>query len=165
MIKTSIRSHCVVKRIFSSMSKRRVAEIMGKCQGFSEVLIQPQFATDGPSNLGHLKAVCQARTVMVALVMNKHLGLVLQTAKSSTVNYTIAIPLKNGAGQAVRFRTNAPAAVLRPRGKGCRANGAIHSQKLTASGVTINGPFVAIPIDFRRTIARYYGIPDFSFSV
>src|SRR5699024_922930 len=67
---------------------------MRQGDGFNQIFVQLQITRQSPGNLCHLDAVRQARAEQIAIMVNKHLGLVFQQSKSITVDNTIPIALK-----------------------------------------------------------------------
>ena len=98
--------------MFSGMAERRMAEIMRQGHGLGQVLINPQDPRNRPGDLRDLDRVGQARTVIIALVINEDLGLILQLAERAGMNDPVAVALKDAPGQAFGFGIKATA---RPR--------------------------------------------------
>jgi hypothetical protein len=86
-----------VEAVFSGMAKRRVAEIMAKGNGLSQVFVQAQTDSYGPSNLGYFQHMRQTGAVVVACGGQKNLGLVFKTTKGFAMNDSVAVTLKSGA--------------------------------------------------------------------
>ena len=63
------------------MAEGGVADVVPEGDGFDEVLVQPEGATDRAGDLGHFERVGEASTVMVTERVDKDLGLVLQAAE------------------------------------------------------------------------------------
>ena len=95
------------------MAERRMAEVMGERHGFCEVFVEPQGARDRAGDLRHFEAMGQPGAVMVALVLDKDLGLVGQPAERGRVNNSVAIALKRRAHYVLRLRIEPPAALFR----------------------------------------------------
>ena len=79
------------------MAEGRVAQIMGERQGLGQVLIQPQRPGDRAGHLGHLDGVGEPRPVVVALVIHKDLGLVLQAPEGLGVDDPVTVAGEGGA--------------------------------------------------------------------
>ncbi len=73
-----------------------VAEIMAHCRSFGQILVQPQGAGCGAGNAGHFQGVGHAGAVVVALGLEKNLGLVHQPSERTAVEDAIGIPLITG---------------------------------------------------------------------
>ena len=86
-----------VQDAFADVSERRVSDIMSQRRGLNQVLVQPQRASNGPSNLGNLLDMYHPRREMVALRVYEHLALVYQTTIGVGVNHPIAVALKLAA--------------------------------------------------------------------
>ena len=81
VVEPAERLHRQVERVLSGVAERRVAEVVGQRQRLGQVLVQPQFSGDRAGDLRHLDRMGQPRAVEVALVVDEHLGLVLQLAE------------------------------------------------------------------------------------
>ena len=95
------------------MAERRVAEIVGERHGFREVFIEAQGARNRPGDLRHFEAVSQPGAVMIALMVNKDLGLVGQPAERGRVDNAVAIALKRRSHCVLGLRIEPPAALFR----------------------------------------------------
>jgi len=76
------------------MAEWRMPQVMGQSNGFDQVLIEPQGASNGAANLRHLQRVGQAGAKQITLVIEENLGLVDQPPKGGAVDDAIAIALK-----------------------------------------------------------------------
>ena len=76
------------------MAERCVSQVVRQRQGFGQVFVQLESPGNRSRNLSGLEGVCQAGSVMVALVIDEDLSFVLETPKSGGVNDPIAIALK-----------------------------------------------------------------------
>jgi hypothetical protein len=77
-----MRLHHRVERILPAMAEGRVAEVVGQRQRLRQILLERQFARDGPRDLRDLQDVGQPGPEMVALVVDEDLRLVLQPRKA-----------------------------------------------------------------------------------
>ena len=93
MVKSAMVGHRRMQSILARMTKRGVANIMGKAQGLGQILVQPQRPRNHPANLRHLKAVGQADAVMVTIGRHEHLRLVAQPAKGDGMDDAVAVAL------------------------------------------------------------------------
>ena len=87
----------------SGMAEWRMAEVVRERQRLGQVLIEPQLPGQSARNLRDLERVGQPSAIMVALVKNKNLGLVLETAKRGGVDDAVAIAPKCAAACAWRL--------------------------------------------------------------
>ena len=81
MVETSVVDHQSRQCDFSRMTKRRVSQVVRQADRFHKVFIRPQGAGDGAANLSDFQGMCQASTIVVAFVIDEHLGLIFQTAE------------------------------------------------------------------------------------
>jgi hypothetical protein len=86
-----------VKGFLAGMAEGRMAEIVGKGDGFTEVFIEPQSPGEGPGVLGYFQRVGQARPVKISFVDQKNLCFVLKILKYLRVKNPVPVPLKTGA--------------------------------------------------------------------
>src|SRR5690606_34930747 len=91
----------------------RMSEIMDQRNGFCEILIATKGTRQRSRNLCNLDRVSEARAIMVPLMGDKHLGLVLQSAEGSGMDYPISVPLEGRTGAAFLFGIKAPARMRR----------------------------------------------------
>jgi hypothetical protein len=82
---------------------------MRQRDGFRQILIQLQAAGNGAGNLRHLQRVGQAGAVVIALMVHKNLGFVLQAAKGGGMDNAVAVTLKQ------RSPSSTSSITLRPR--------------------------------------------------
>ncbi len=109
MVKTAVFQHQAGKGAFTGMAKRGMPKIMRQRDGFRQVFIGPQRPGDGATDLGDFHGVGEAGAVIIALVVNEHLGFIFQSAEGCGMDDAVAVALKNGAvfGFAVRVHTPA----------------------------------------------------------
>jgi iron-sulfur cluster assembly accessory protein len=103
VIKPAIFRHQLVKGALACMTKGRVAQIMGQCQGFGEIFIHTENTRDGPGNLRHFKCVGEAGSKVVTLVIDKHLCFVFQPPKRRGMDDAVPVPCKGRPGWTFRF--------------------------------------------------------------
>ena len=106
----------LVERVFAGMAKRRVADVVKQGQGFHEVFIESQSATDRTGDRRDLMGVRQPRAVIIAHITRENLHLPAQAAKRRRVHDPIAVPLKRPAIRMLRLVVLATARI-----------GAVHS--------------------------------------
>ena len=94
---------------FSGVAEGSMSEIMPKCNGFSEIFIQLQGAAHGTGQAADFQCVGEAGAIVVALRLEKNLGLMFQPPKGLAMGDPIHIALKAGADLAFRlFMETAP---------------------------------------------------------
>ena len=111
----------VAERVLPGVAERRVAEIVRQRHGFHQVFAQAQRPRDGTPQLRDFDGVRQARAEQVTLVIEEHLRLVDQAAKSRRMHDAVAIALECVAWAAcriARFGVEAAAMGVRVRGIG-----------------------------------------------
>ena len=77
------------------MAERRMAEVMGQGYGLGKLFVKAQGLRYGARYLRHLYRVGKARSVVISLVIDENLGLILETPERVTVDYPVAVPLKD----------------------------------------------------------------------
>jgi hypothetical protein len=73
--------HELVEFAFAGVAKGRVAKIMGQGEGFGQILIKAKDTRDRPCDLSNFNGMGQPGAVVVALVIHKNLGFMLQAPK------------------------------------------------------------------------------------
>ena len=89
--------HQFIEHVLSGMAERRMPEIVRQRDGFRQVFVQLEGFADRPGDLRHLQRMREARPVIIALVIHKYLGFVLQLSERGGVDDPVAIPLEPGA--------------------------------------------------------------------
>ena len=89
--------HQLIQRILAGMAERRMAQVVAHGDGLRQILIEAQGPGNGSGNSGDLQGMGQAGAVMITLRVEKHLGLVHQTAKGLGMDDFVRIPLITGA--------------------------------------------------------------------
>ena len=82
MVEALIVFHALVELVFPGMAEGRMAEIVGEREGLGEVFVQAERASDATRDLGDFEGMCQASSVMIALMGHKNLRFLLQAAES-----------------------------------------------------------------------------------
>ena len=113
VLKATPVAHAVVQRILPGVAKGCVTQIMGQRDRLHQVFVQSQRTRHGPTQLGHLQRMRHAGTEQVALVIQKHLGLVDQAAKGAGMDDAVAVALELGAGGRGALRITSATAVGR----------------------------------------------------
>ena len=103
VIEALITFHARVEHIFTGVTERRVAEVVGHAEAFSEIVVQPHDARDAARDLGHFERMCQPRAVVIALVRNEDLCFAAQAPKGARMDHPILIALERRARLACRF--------------------------------------------------------------
>ena len=85
------------ERIFASVAKRGVPQIVTERDRLGQVLVEIQAAGDRPRDLHHLHGVRQPRAVVIANGRDEDLRFVLQAAERLGVNDAVPIDLVRGA--------------------------------------------------------------------
>src|SRR5215471_10792108 len=115
MRKSPEASHLAVERFFAGMAERGVSKIMGERQGLGEILVEIKRPAYRARDLRHFEAVRQAGAVVVALVIDKDLGLVRQPAKRGRMDNPVAVALKRRAQRVLGLGMEPPAGLFRLR--------------------------------------------------
>ena len=101
-----------IKYPFSTMSERRMPQIVPQRYRLGQIFVQRERPRDGARKAADLQRVGQARAVVVALRLEKDLRLVFEAAERFGVGDTVDIPLKAGADAAFVFGRKASARIF-----------------------------------------------------
>jgi len=115
--------HQFMKRFFTQMTKRGMAEIVGQGNRLSQIFVQSQRPGEGACDAGNLDGMGHPSPVMVAAAVEENLGFVLETAKGAAMNNAVAVPLEDGTELVlilVMLAIAGEGAALRIRGKMAR---------------------------------------------
>ena len=118
VIESAVSGHRPVQSGLAGMAEWGVPEIVSQRERLGEVFVHAEDAADRARDLRHLQAVCEARAVVIPLVIDEDLGLVLKPTERRAVDDSIAVALKGGPRTALRLLMETPAAPLRERGIG-----------------------------------------------
>jgi len=118
VVKAASPGHQRVEHHLAGVAKGGVAQVVGHGDGLDQILVKHQRAGDGAGDLGDLQGVGEPRTVMVALIVDEHLRLVLQTPESGGVQNAVAIALESGAIVVLVLGVGAPPRGAAPLGIG-----------------------------------------------
>ena len=121
VIEASMGPHQIVQHLLARMPERRMPEVVRERDRLSEFLIETECARDGARDLRRLHRVREAGAIVVALVIDEHLGLVFETAEGGAMNDAIAIALETGAHRMVGLGDAPSAAVFRQHRVGSEA--------------------------------------------
>ena len=94
MVEPAIGFHRRIQRIFPRMAEGRMAQIMRQRQSLGQILIQAQQPRDGPRNLRNFKGMGQARSAMIALMINTPVLLGFQAPECGVEAYAVTAVLK-----------------------------------------------------------------------
>ena len=86
------------------MARVDIAEVVGERDRLGEILVQPQGPGDGPRDLRPFQRVGEPVPVVVTLVVDEHLGLVLEAPESLGVNDPIPVTLESGPVRSRKLR-------------------------------------------------------------
>ena len=145
VIKPAEGGHQLGQGILTGMAKGRVPQIMSQRHGLGQFLVQAQRSGNCPGHLGDLNGMGQAGAKIVALVLNKDLGLVLEPAKCAGMDDPVPVPLKGRAKFAFLFR-------MQPASAGSGITGIWLCHGLPLPCCPVRGPlyFVSFPDDRPR---------------
>ncbi|MNI77794.1 hypothetical protein D3C73_1341160 [compost metagenome] len=115
MIKAAERFHHLVEGVLSRMAERRVAEIVDKCDAFSQVLVELQGARQCAGDLGDFDRVSETGAIVIAIGADEDLRLVLEATKGGGVDDAVAVTLELRARQTAIFGKHPPPGVPRVR--------------------------------------------------
>jgi len=107
VLKTAILCHQLVEGRFTGVSEGRVTHIVSQGDGFSQVLVQSEDSCNRAPDAGDLHSMRQAGPVMIALVIEEHLGLVFQAAEGPAVDDPVPVPLVHGSEVMLLFWVDA----------------------------------------------------------
>jgi hypothetical protein len=108
VVEAAIGRHQVIELALAGMAERRMAEVVGQRQGLRQVLVEAERAGDRAGDLGHLEAVGQPRAVVIALMIDEHLGLVLEAAEGGGMDDPVAVALEGRARRAFGLACSRP---------------------------------------------------------
>ena len=93
-----------------SAAERRMTKIMRQRQSLGEILVEAERTGECPCDLRDFQGVGEPGSEMIALVRDKHLGLMLEAAEGGGVDDAVAIAAEGGAPFARGLRIKPPAA-------------------------------------------------------
>ena len=93
-----------VERALAGMPERRMAEVVRQRQRLGEVLVEAERARQRAGDLGDFQRVGEPGAVVVALVVDEHLGLVRQPPEGAGMDDAVAVAPEVVAGRACRLR-------------------------------------------------------------
>ena len=114
VVEAAVIGHAGVERVLARMPERRVAKVVAERDGFREVVVEPQRASERARDLRHLDRVGETGAEMIALVIDEHLGLVGEAAEGGRMDDPVAVALEVGPRRRRRLGDKA----RRPSGVG-----------------------------------------------
>ena len=111
VLEAAVLAHALVEGGFAGVAERRMAQVVQEGDRLGQVLVEAELAGDGAADLGDFEGVRQAGAVVVAGLVDEHLGLVHEPAKRGGVDDAIAVALIEGAKRMRRLRMLAALAV------------------------------------------------------
>src|SRR6188472_3638583 len=113
MIEAAVVAHAFRQHLLPGVSKRRMAQIVGKRDRFRQIFIQPQRTRDGATDRRHLDRMRQARSQMIAGAVEKDLRFVFQPPECTRMDDPRTVPLKFSAISVTRFTVQSAARFAR----------------------------------------------------
>src|SRR6476620_9156356 len=86
--------HLSIEFFFSGVSKRRVADIVRKCQRFGQIFIEPQSYSSRAGNLSDLDRMCQPITKVIMQSGSEDLSLVFKPPECARVHNPVTVALE-----------------------------------------------------------------------
>ena len=129
-----------IERALAGMTERRMTEVVGQRAGLGEVLVEAQRTRQRAGDLGHLEGVGEPGAVMIALVVDEHLGLVGEPAERRGMDDPVAVAAEIAAGRARRLGMEAPPARERIGGVGCALGGSAYRHRRGPPSVDLMSP-------------------------
>jgi len=111
VVEPSPVGHQLVEGSLTGVPKGSVAHIVGHGHGLGQLGVDEQSARQRAGDLGHLKGMGEPSAVVIALVDDKDLGLVLQTAEGRGMENAVTVALKRRTVGVFGLRIGAPARV------------------------------------------------------
>ena len=146
-------AHDLAEGHFSGVAEGGVAQIVAQGRGFHQILVEPESPGNGAGNAADLQGVGHAGAVVVALGLEKHLGLVHQPPEGFGVDNAVGIPLVAGAHVALLFPVGASLSLgglLRPG----REQRVFLLLQEFSYGHTITLPHMALFYYTRKSVAK-----------
>ncbi len=100
VVEAAIGQQHLMQRVFASVAKGGVPEIMDERHAFGEILVELQRTCQSSGDLCHLDRMRQARAVMIAILRDEDLCLMLQPPESGRMHDAVAVALEIGARRA-----------------------------------------------------------------
>jgi hypothetical protein len=97
MFKATMITHQVIQSLLTLVTKRRMAKVVRKGNGFTKILVESECTCDIARNARDLHGVRQSGTQVIPTTVEKNLRLVFKSSKSAGVNHSIPVSLKSRA--------------------------------------------------------------------
>ena len=81
VLESAESAHAFIERVLSGMTEGGVPQVVRQCDGFDQILVEFERASDRTSQLRDLDRMGEPGTKKIPLVIDEHLGLVFQTPK------------------------------------------------------------------------------------
>jgi hypothetical protein len=111
VVEAAIRPHGFVEGILASVTEGRVTEVVAQRQRFRQIVIEAERAGERPGNLANLHRMGKPCAVMVALVRDKNLRLMGETAEGRRMQDTVPVTLEFASRRRAGLWKKAPPAV------------------------------------------------------
>ena len=108
----TMRAHDAVERLLAGVAERRMSHIVRQSEGFGEVDIQAERASDGARDLRDFNGVGEAITKVIRVAAGEDLRLIAEAPECARMNDAIAVALEVVAERMRRLRIAAPASIL-----------------------------------------------------
>src|SRR5262249_18776783 len=118
VVESAMKCEALVEGALARMAERWMTEIVGESTGLREIFVEAKRPSKRASDLGNLKGVGQAGAIVVALVVDEHLGLVGKPPKRRGMNDSVAVAAELVAGRARRLAMKTAATRGRIRREG-----------------------------------------------
>ena len=105
-----------IQRFLAGMAKGRVAQVVRQRHGLGQVFVGLKCARQAARQLRHFQRMGQAGAVIIAFMLHKDLGLVLEAAEGGGMDDAVAVAAIAAAGGAFGFPVQPAPAGLGPGG-------------------------------------------------
>jgi len=110
VVEPTMSLEALIEGGLTGVPKRRVADIVGKGDGFGEVLVQAEPTSHGPGDLRDLQSVCQPGPVVIVDRGDENLRLAGHPAEGGTVDDPLPVTLVERSERMFIFRVPPAAA-------------------------------------------------------
>ena len=141
-----------VQRILARVAERRVAHVVAEPDRLGEILVEPQRPRDHPRDRRRLECVGHARAVVIAVRVDEHLRLALETPEGLRVDDAVAVALELRANAARLLGKLTATRVERADGEGRQPLVARPYRLVEAHAVSVEGRGAGSPLP--RTAPR-----------
>ena len=116
VVEAAVFLEALVQRNLARVAERRVPDVVGEGNGFGQVFVQAQSASDGAGQLSDFERMSEPRSVVVVDGGDEHLGLAGHAAERGAVDDAFAIALVERAELVLALRVLPPAGHRRTHG-------------------------------------------------